>query len=165
VGLFDELFFLYHEDTDLSWRARMMGWGIELAEKAKCFHDYRFRHNKKAYYWTEKNRLMFLWRNFETKTLILIFPMFAVMELGMFLYALASGWFWQKVKSYFWFFRHWGEILKARNKIQGERKIRDRELKKYLVAGIEFGGMENPLLKYVANPVLKLYWLLIKRFI
>jgi len=136
-----------------------------LAERAICYHDYHFRHNPKTYYWTEKNRLMFLWRNFEIKTLILIFPMWLIMDLGMLFYALVTGWFWQKIRAYGWFIRHWGKILKMRKKIQAERVVKDKELKKYLVAGIEFGGLENSVLKYIANPVLKFYWVIIRRFI
>ena len=166
IGLFDESFFMYHEDTDLSWRGRMAGYKIVLARESICYHDYSFEgRSKMVFYWTEKNRLMFLLKNFELKTLILIFPIYLVTDIGMIGYALLTGWFWKKIKSYIWFFKNLGKILKKRREIQAKRKVRDRELKKYLVAGVEFGGLENFLLKYVANPVLKLYWRVIKRFI
>ncbi|MBU4332089.1 glycosyltransferase family 2 protein [Patescibacteria group bacterium] len=165
VGLFDESFFMYHEDSDLSWRVRLAGYDIVLADKAIVYHDYKFNRNPKTFYWTEKNRLTFLLKNFEFKTLVLIFPIFAVMECGMLLHALVTGWFWQKIKSYGWVLRNLGNILKSRKEVQELRKVRDRDLKKYLVAGIEFGGLENVLLKYVANPVLKLYWWVVKRLI
>ena len=161
IGLFEEMFFAYHEDSDLSWRARMAGFEIALGEKAVCYHDYKFGHNPKTFYWTERNRLMFLWRCFEIKTLILIFPAWLLMDIGMLGYALVTGWFWQKVRAYGWFLKNWGKILKARKKIQRERRVRDRDLKKYLVSGVEFGGLENDVLKYIANPVMRLYWMLI----
>ena len=34
VGLFDERFFLYYEDTDLSWRGRSRGWRYRYVPEA-----------------------------------------------------------------------------------------------------------------------------------
>lgn len=38
VGLFDEDFFAYFEDVDLSWRARLRGWRVLLAPAAVAYH-------------------------------------------------------------------------------------------------------------------------------
>ena len=38
VGLFDERFFLYWEDTDLSFRLRKAGWNLHVAPEAKVWH-------------------------------------------------------------------------------------------------------------------------------
>ena len=47
------------------------------------------------------------------------------------------------------------------------KNISDRDLLKTAVAGIYFQekSMENPLLKYIGNPIMKLYFLIIKFFI
>ena len=161
VGLFDESFFMYHEDSDLSWRLRLFAYEIILADKAICYHDYSFIKNKKVYYWTEKNRLAFLLKNFSAKTLILIFPMLVVMELGMCAYALASGWFWEKIKAYGWVVKNLKQLAVKRQTLQSARAVGDHQLKKYLTAAIEFPEVNNPILKYAANPMLKLYWFLI----
>jgi N-acetylglucosaminyl-diphospho-decaprenol L-rhamnosyltransferase len=39
VGGFDEDFFLYAEDVDYSWRARMLGFGVRIAPKALVGHQ------------------------------------------------------------------------------------------------------------------------------
>ncbi|MDQ1123673.1 glycosyltransferase family 2 protein [Microbacterium trichothecenolyticum] len=38
VGLFDEDFFAYFEDVDLSWRAQLRGWRVRLAPDAIAYH-------------------------------------------------------------------------------------------------------------------------------
>lgn len=38
VGLLDEDFFMYYEDTDLAWRARLKGWKIVYAPRAVVRH-------------------------------------------------------------------------------------------------------------------------------
>ena len=38
VGLFDERFFLYYEDTDLSWRGRGRGWRYRYVPEARVRH-------------------------------------------------------------------------------------------------------------------------------
>lgn len=38
IGYFDELFFAYFEDVDLSWRANSMGYKNMLCADAKCYH-------------------------------------------------------------------------------------------------------------------------------
>src|SRR5262249_17028618 len=38
VGHFDERFFLYYEDLDLAWRARLMGWRFTYEPRAIAYH-------------------------------------------------------------------------------------------------------------------------------
>jgi hypothetical protein len=66
VGLFDEDFFTYYEDTDLSWRARAAGWTIRYEPKAILRH----RHASTSGEWSdmfafhvERNRLLMLLKN------------------------------------------------------------------------------------------------------
>lgn len=66
VGLFDEEFFLYYEDTDLSWRGRLRGWRYVYVPTSVVRHrhaqssiagsdEFRFR--------VERNRLLVLSKN------------------------------------------------------------------------------------------------------
>jgi GT2 family glycosyltransferase len=41
--IFDEDFFLYHEDTDLAWRANLLGWRVLYVPAARAMHRRRWR--------------------------------------------------------------------------------------------------------------------------
>ncbi len=63
VGWFDDDFFLYYEDTDLSWRIRALGWRIRYAPDAVLRHH----HSASSGEWsplfvfhTDRNRLLML---------------------------------------------------------------------------------------------------------
>jgi GT2 family glycosyltransferase len=66
VGWFDDDFFLYYEDTDLSWRLRAAGWSIRYEPKAVVRHV----HSATSVEWsptfvfhTDRNRLLMLVKN------------------------------------------------------------------------------------------------------
>jgi GT2 family glycosyltransferase len=72
VGLFDEDFFLYCEDTDLGLRARRAGWTCFYVPDARVTHRYSQTAGRasplKAYY-VERNRLRVALKNFPARTL------------------------------------------------------------------------------------------------
>src|SRR6202158_4532479 len=72
IGLFDESFFLYCEDTDLGLRARWAGWECLYVPDAVVEHRYSHSAGKasplKAYY-VERNRLFLLIKNFPLRLL------------------------------------------------------------------------------------------------
>jgi GT2 family glycosyltransferase len=43
--VFDEDFFLYHEDTDVSWRANLLGWRVLYVPSARATHARRWRRS------------------------------------------------------------------------------------------------------------------------
>jgi GT2 family glycosyltransferase len=66
AGVFDDDFFLYYEDTDLSWRLRALGWTIRYQPAAVARHI----HSASAVEWsplfqfhTDRNRLLMLTKN------------------------------------------------------------------------------------------------------
>ena len=73
IGLFEEEFFLYCEDTDLGLRARWCAW--ECAYVADAIVDHRYSHSAekasalKAYY-IERNRILMVMRTFPMKRLL-----------------------------------------------------------------------------------------------
>ena len=66
AGMFDQDFFLYYEDTDLSWRLRALGWEIRYQPDAVVRHI----HSASSVEWsplfvfhTDRNRLLMLTKN------------------------------------------------------------------------------------------------------
>jgi GT2 family glycosyltransferase len=45
--VFDEDFFMYHEDTDLSWRANLLGWKVLYVPSARGRHRRHWRRNER----------------------------------------------------------------------------------------------------------------------
>ena len=74
IGVFDESFFLYCEDTDLGLRARWAAWECLYVPEAVVEHRYSHSAGKasglKAYY-VERNRLFLVVKNFPLADLLL----------------------------------------------------------------------------------------------
>ena len=56
VGGFDERYFMYGEDVDLSLRLRLAGWRVGLAPAARVVHDYAFAKGDYKWFHLERNR-------------------------------------------------------------------------------------------------------------
>src|SRR3989344_1622259 len=61
LGGFDDYYFTYYEDSDLSWRMRLAGFLIEYVPDSTIFHDYKFYPVKdyqsfqQKFYYGERN--------------------------------------------------------------------------------------------------------------
>jgi GT2 family glycosyltransferase len=66
VGLFDDRFFLYYEDTDLSWRGRSRGWRYRYVPDARARHIHAASTGEGSpvfQHYVERNRLLMLVKN------------------------------------------------------------------------------------------------------
>lgn len=66
VGLFDESFFIYYEDTDLAWRLRLRGWEIWYEPKAVVEHVHAGTNVEWSPVFTfhvDRNRLFMILKN------------------------------------------------------------------------------------------------------
>ena len=162
VGGFDQEFFMYHEDHDLSWRIRLLGKKLMVNPGAVMYHKYHFGKSPKKFYYSEKNRLQLLLKNYRVKTLLLILPALILVECAEFCFALTSGWFLLKVRSYLEIVFLLPSLLKKRRVTQGLRKINDKEITRLFVGALRIGGLHHPLLDKGLSPVVYFYWKLIR---
>jgi len=168
-GLWREEYFMYHEDTDYSLRLRMQGYRTVMVRDSEFFHKYQFSKSISKYYWMERNRYVLLLIFYKWPTIFVIFPMLLALDIGLIFFSLKGGWFKERMKVYkYWLnYKNYKVWFQFRKGVQKTRKISDRELLKSSVSEILFQEKEteHPLVLYVGNPVLKLYYNLIVRLL
>ena len=168
-GLFDEKFFLYHEDTDVSLRARIQGWKVVLEPSSVIYHYYEFNKAKINYYWMERNRYALVLMYYRLWTLFLMAPLFIAFDVAMWGFSILRGWYdmkWKVTKEFF-SIDFWRWIYVRRKEMQLRRRVSDRELLSLSVTEILFqeASIKNPLLDHVGNPLMRWYWWAVKRLV
>lgn len=156
IGYLKEEFFAYLEDQDFSVRTRLAGFKVLYAPDSVVWHKYHFARNKKKFYWSERNRWMSILANYQLKTLIILFPMLVLSEIGMYFYALLDGWFFEKILSSYGVLQNYQNIKNERQKIQSKRVISDKILFKSMISDLNFEPMKRSYFKLI-NPVLWIY--------
>jgi GT2 family glycosyltransferase len=164
IGLFNEELFLYCEDLELSWRARLAGWRVVFAPGSRVAHKYHFSRNRRKYYWIERNRLLVLAWSYRLPTLGLIAPALLAFEAGTWSYAIKQGWWPEKLESYRYLARPgaWPRLVATRRQVQALRTVDDRDLTAAFTGEIVFPAVSPWLLTGVANPLLSAYWRLVR---
>lgn len=167
VGGFDEEMWMYNEDQDLSWRMWLYGYRSALAPKSRVYHLYEFSRSIQKMYWMDRNRLMNVFLNYHWATIFLILPVLLLNELAGLGFSLVGGWYKQKLQTWMYYLsaRSWKLIYIKRRKRQKERKMAERIIIKNFTGRINFQDVENPVVTYIGNPLLSLYWFIIKSII
>lgn len=166
VGLFDEEFWMYNEDQDIGWRIWLAGYKCILAPDAVVYHKYEFSRSIQKYYWMDRNRILVMLKNYHWLTLLLILPAFFVMEFGLFLFSIKTGWFREKLRVY-WYFLNPKKLVyiwQARRQIQALRKTKDKDIVKMFSGRIWYQEIDDWKLRFI-NPIFNLYWAIVKKII
>jgi GT2 family glycosyltransferase len=124
-------YFLYHEDVYLSWRARLRGLGISMAQGSIVHHrgSAATRREPSAVisFFQERNRLLNCLLFYETRTLVLLIPYFladACAKVSMSIVVRRKS-LYGILKSYWWLLSHGGWILHERAELQSSRSVPD----------------------------------------
>jgi GT2 family glycosyltransferase len=94
IGLFDEDFFLFMEDVDLAFRARLAGWNCRYVPMARAihFHGGTAGYNSKiSVYYGNRNVLWYVVKNFPKRTLIMYSPWIIGRNIGIIPYYILKG--------------------------------------------------------------------------
>jgi GT2 family glycosyltransferase len=126
IGLFEEDFFAYYEDVDISFRAQLAGWKVGYEPAAIALHQISATSSQIkgfATYHTLKNLPLLLWKNVPWKLMPTIWPRLALIYAGIAARALARGYFTAFIKGIFMGTILWPKKLVERNRIQKNRKV------------------------------------------
>jgi hypothetical protein len=94
IGLFDEDFFAYYEDVDISFRAQLAGWKVSYTPESKAYHQIGATSSKiKGFttYQTIKNLPWLLWKNAPASVIIRVSPRFIVAYTSFILKTIVRG--------------------------------------------------------------------------
>lgn len=104
IGLFDEDFFAYYEDVDISFRAQLAGWRVVYEPKAVAHHKIgatSSKHPGFTTYQTVKNLPWLLWKNVPLGLLPKVLPRFFISYNAIVFSSLAKGKFAPVIKGLF----------------------------------------------------------------
>ena len=91
LGGFDENFFMYNEDGELSWRAHANGFKILYVPTAVVYHDYTLKVPANKIYHLERGRYMILRKYLTVRERMSILPSLIISEILTLGYAILLG--------------------------------------------------------------------------
>lgn len=135
IGLFDEDFFAYFEETDLCWRIWLSGYKIFYIPDSYILHKGWGTTSRMNFsfinFHSYKNRIFSLIKNLSFKNLIIILPINIFLSVLASVASLFKGKFWESFsiwKAFYWLLMNKGKILKERKYVQEKiRKLEDSE--------------------------------------
>lgn len=136
IDLFDEDFFLYYEDVDVSFRAQLAGWKVMYTPNAIAHHKIGASSDKLpgiTTYQTAKNLPWLLWKNVPWRFIPVILPRFFVAHLIMILSATSKCKFIPVTKGLFMAFWLFPKKLIARHRIQQARKADNDHIRNLII--------------------------------
>jgi GT2 family glycosyltransferase len=179
LGGFDEDYFFYFEDLELSYRLRSLGYKIWCEPRAVALHergsgtpDLSFRgtgaYPRRRAYLTLRHRWLTILLHYRLRSLIALAPALALYELAAFAECIRRGWVDHWFSAAWSLGTHIRSIFRRRMKWQSARQLPDRDL---LTGGpLPFapGFVPRGILGWVIHvlgAVLNLNWKLVRLWI
>jgi len=133
--IFDEDFFAYREDADLSWRGRLFGWRAFCEPRAVAYHVRRVTPQARRELpasinmHSVKNRFLLRLKNEGRYLALRNLPFELTRDLIVLLASLTIE--WSSLPAFPWLWRNRARVLAKRHEIQRRRKVSDRELARW----------------------------------
>lgn len=131
IGLFDEDFFAYYEDVDISFRARLVGWNIMYEPAAVVYHEVGATSSKIhgfAVYHSLKNIFFLSYKNLPFSLLIRQFPKRAAYYSALHARAWLKGHIFDSLKAMAMILWLLPKMTVERWRIQKGRKLSSRQV-------------------------------------
>lgn len=133
---FDESFFAYKEDVDVSWRARLAGWDICFVPTAIAKHERGWKDNKSRQHISLKtrkhsfiNRHYYIVKNDQLLYFLLHLPAIFLYEMLCIIYMLFKE--PQLFSAYQSLFKEYNALKSKRRIIQLKRRVPNMQIYKY----------------------------------
>jgi GT2 family glycosyltransferase len=164
IGLLEESYFLYYDDLEFCWRARIAGYGVVLAPRSVCFHKHAIEEKLQYIYDLEKNRLLTLFTLESLKSLLLILPLLVMAQIVSGIYLSFKGKFLPLCRLYgsLAHFKTWAFVREKRRSVRKVRSRQDADILKHFSPHIFFADMKHPVITTIVNPILAWYWRIIR---
>ena len=138
IGLFDESFFIYHEELDLAWRIRLNGYKLFCVPSSVVWHKGGGKRDKTTMFRKYKNNIYMLIKNYDFKNLVRYLPLRVILDLASITKNAVTP-----IMAYIWILKNSKLVWSHRLKVQSIRKCSDKELMEIAVR------QPTPILHYI----------------
>jgi GT2 family glycosyltransferase len=157
---FDSKLFMYQEDVDLCWRARIWGFNVAYEPESLCYHlseshglfeDTLVMAPLKFYHAHCKNRIRILVKNYSKRSISKILPaaIFLIFARSLLMSVISKSTIYMQLffRGFLWNMKNLKSTLIERYKIQLLRKVSDKEVLKYMLPySVELSSIKPLLL-------------------
>ena len=133
IGKIDEIFFAYHDDLDLGWRAALIGIKSYYVPQSIVYHHldgYSFKWSKLKFFFMERNRKYCILTHYSRSTFYKMLPSLLLIEFAVFFFYLKKGMGFSFLKTIFDIIKNRKQIHKRYKEIQNFRLIDDDNIVK-----------------------------------
>lgn len=155
-------YFLYHEDVHLSWRMRLKGKDVRMAQDSVVYHrgsqTTRRQASSLITFYQVRNRILNLFIFYETRTLLKLLPLLIGDGIALLARAAVSrslsalG----ALQAYGWLVAHAGWIWDKRAREQSSRAVRDEPILELMSADL-FDESRSPRVVTLTNRLARSY--------
>jgi GT2 family glycosyltransferase len=162
---FDEQFFAYAEDADLSLRTWQGGRRIVFEPTAVGIHHYEFTKNTRKWFLLERNRLITFFTLYEPRSILLLLPVLLPVEVGILWASYRGGWAKEKLSSWWWLATHGRYLRQRRQAVSAQKVVAGTAWTSVLQGRMDIPGEFGLRVPEAVNRVLDAYWGLVRRHV
>lgn len=139
IGFFDEDFFAYNEDVDISWRMQLAGKTVWYEKSAVVLHKHSATSSKIPGFTINqvfKNLPQVFWKNVPFPMIIPMFFKFHFLYVAFIFYQIPKGGAKFALKGYFQSIKMFPAAIRKRKKIQKTKVVSNKYLKSLFYKGL-----------------------------